>query len=153
MKVCFSGTFNVLHKGHKFLIDKAFKAAGKNGTVFIGLTKGELLEQKKILVPFNERLKALDDYLKKQGYKKQAVIVPITHKTGPAAYEDYDAIIVSPETSKNAQEINTERIKNRKKPLKIILIPHVKAEDNAPISSTRILNKEIDEDGRLLDTK
>ena len=84
---------------------------------------------------------------------KQAVIVPITHKTGPAGYGDYDAIIVSPETFENAQKINIERIKNRKKPLKIIQIPHVKAEDNLPISSTRILNKEINENGQLINTE
>jgi len=71
-------------------------------------------------------------------------------KYGPALDGEYDAIIVSPETIKNAQDLNIKRIKMKKKPLKIVEIPYVLAEDNKPISSTRILNKEIDENGRVL---
>ena len=153
MRVCFSGTFNVLHKGHKHLIDTAFKTAGENGTVFIGITKGKLLHKKKVLVPFHERLQALNKYLETRGYDKKVVIVPITHRLGPAASGDYDAIIVSPETYENAEKINRKRIKDGKKPLKIIKISYVKAEDNTPISSTRILTKEIDSDGKILNTE
>ena len=43
MKVCIGGTFNPLHKGHKLLIDKAFEVAGKQGSVFIGITTGEIV--------------------------------------------------------------------------------------------------------------
>ena len=144
MKVCFSGTFNVLHKGHKLLIDKAFQTAGKNGTVFIGVTKGKMLQKKKFLVPFNERVKAIKEYLEIKGYDKRTVIKPIFDRFGPAVYEEYDAIIVSPETFENAKYINKKRINNGKRPLKIVKIPYVLAEDNKPISSTRILNNEID---------
>jgi len=49
MKVCFSGTFNALHKGHKHLIDKAFQTAGETGMVYIGITNGEMLKRKKKL--------------------------------------------------------------------------------------------------------
>ena len=45
---------------------------------------------------------------------------------------------------------NHKRIENRKKSLKIIKIDYVLADDNKPISSTRILNKEIDEDGKVM---
>ena len=43
MKVCIGGTFNLLHKGHKLLIKKAFEVAGKNGSVLIGVTSGKLI--------------------------------------------------------------------------------------------------------------
>jgi pantetheine-phosphate adenylyltransferase len=149
MRVCFSGAFNVLHKGHKALIDQAFQAAGKNGTVFIGVTGGDLLQNKRFVIPFDERVEALKKYLAAKGYGKRTVIRAIFDKHGPAVDGEYDTIIVSPETYDNAREINILRTKNGKKPLKIIKTPHVLAEDGKPISSTRILNNEIDEHGNI----
>jgi len=150
MKVCIGGTFNVLHKGHKHLLEKAFESAGKNGTVFIGVADGEMLKKKKYVTSLDERVKVLKEYLISKGYNKHVVIKPIHDKYGLAVEGDYDAIIVSPETIINAEEINEKRINQGKKPLKIFKISHVLAEDNKPISSTRILNKEIDEEGRIL---
>ena len=74
MKVCVSGTFNILHQGHKHLLDKAFQTAGKNGIVFIGITEGKMLEKKQFRIPYNIRKNALCEYLIQQGYDKQAVI-------------------------------------------------------------------------------
>jgi pantetheine-phosphate adenylyltransferase len=78
------------------------------------------------------------------------LIKPIADKYGPSIEDDFDAIIVSPETFETAKEINLRRVEKGKKPLKIIKIPFVLAEDGKPISSTRILKKEIDENGRIL---
>lgn len=150
MKVCVSGTFNVLHRGHKILIDKAFEIAGENGTVLIGITKGEMIQIKKYRIPYSDRVNALRKYLYSKGYNKRVSIKAIYDKYGPAVHDEYDAIIVSPETIGTAQIINKLRINNRKKPLQIIEIPYVLAEDNQPISSTRILNNEIDDEGRVI---
>lgn len=150
MKVCFGGTFNILHKGHQYLIDTAFQIAGENGEVLIGLTKGPLTKNKKQLQSYNKRKEQLKIYLTKRGYISQVNIVPIKDKYGPSIEVDYDAIVVSSETRKNAEEINEIRIKNNKKLLKIIEIPLVLAEDKKPISSSRIINEEIDENGRII---
>ena len=150
MRVCIAGTFNVLHKGHKQLLQKAFEYAGENGVVYVGITDGEIALKKKHLIPFNKRVKAIDDYLFSKGYENRYTIIPIQDKIGPAADSDYDAIIVSPETYPNAQKINNKRIHIGKQPLRIIEVPHVLADDKKPISSTRILNKEIDEEGRII---
>jgi len=149
MKVCFSGTFNILHKGHKHLIDKAIEAAGEKGTLYIGITDGEILKNKEFTIPVNERINIIKKYLKSKDYDKQTIIKIIYDEFGPAVNEDYDAIIVSPETIKNAEELNKKRINTGKKPLKLIIIPHVLADDNKPISSTRIYNKEIDKKGKV----
>jgi len=150
MKVCFSGTFNVLHKGHKKLIEKAIETAGKNGIVYIGITDGEMLQKKQFLKPLNQRLEVIKKYLKAKGFDKQVVIKVIYDKYGPAIKENYDAIIVSDDTINNAEDINKKRIANGLNQLKIIKIPHVLAKDKKPISSTRVLKKEIDEEGRIL---
>ena len=150
MKICVGGTFNYIHKGHKLLLRKAFESAGKDGKIFIGLSTGNLVRNKKSTKTFKTRKKNLEKYLKESGYKNNSTIVPINSKFGLTIIEDFDAIIISPETEKIAFQINKERTSRNKKQLKIIKIPFVLAEDGKPISSTRINNKEIDENGHLL---
>ena len=151
MKVCLGGTFNYLHKGHKYLIQKAIEVAGKDGSVFIGITTKNLLKNKKGSKTFDNRKKDIEQYLLSQGYLDLTTIKPIKDKYGPTLNEDFDAIIVSPETISVAEEINLKRKQKGKKPLKIIQIPFVLAKDGEPISSTRIVNKVIDEEGNVLD--
>ena len=148
MRVCFSGTFNVLHKGHKQLIEKAFQTAGEHGKVFIGITEGKLLDNKKYKKPLSERMNTLKTYLHSKGYQDRVEIVVITGDN-LAISGDYDAMITSPETKDNAIRINEKRIEQKKKPLQLIEVPYVLAEDQKRISSTRILNKEIDEEGKI----
>lgn len=150
MKVCLGGTFDLLHKGHKKLIDKSFEIAGKNGFVFIGLSTNKITKRKKIVGTYKERQKNLQDYLFEKCFIDRALIKPISDKYGPSIEDDFDAIVVSPETFETSEEINLIRVEKGKKPLKIIKIPFVLAEDGKPISSTRILKREIDENGRIL---
>jgi len=150
MKICIGGTFDLLHKGHKKLIDKAFEKAGKNGFVFIGLTTNKMTKNKKFVKPIEERLKKLKDYLSEKCFIDRSLIKQIVDKYGPSIEGDFDAIVVSPETFKTAEEINLKRIKNGKKPLKIIKISFVLADDGKPISSTRIFKGEIDKNGHIL---
>lgn len=150
MKVCIGGSFNYLHKGHKLLIVKAFEIAGRKGTVFIGLSTGDLIKNKKSMKSLDERKNDLEKYLSKKGFIDFTTIKPINDKYGPTLEEDFDAIVVSPETINTAKEINQKREQRGKKPLEIIKIPFVLAKDGKPISSTRIINKEIDEDGNVL---
>ena len=150
MKVCFSGTFNVLHKGHKHLIEKAIQIAGEDGKVYIGISKGDLLKNKKFKKPVSERIQNLKTFLSMKGYDDRVEIKIITDKFGPAITGDYDAIITSPETKENAIKINEKRVELDNKPLEIIEIPYILAEDGKKISSTRILDHEIDEEGKKI---
>jgi len=149
MRVCIGGTFNILHKGHESLIDKAFKTAGKNGMVFIGITNGKMLNKKKNVKPFENRVKAINKYILSKGYTIYTEIKPIYNKYGPTINGEFDVIVVSTETFKTAEKINKKRIKNGKKPLIIFKIPMVLAEDKKPISATRIFNKNIDRKGKI----
>ena len=150
MKICIGGTFNILHSGHKLLIDKAFQIAGKQGSVFIGITTGKILKNKTSVESFEQRKESIEKYLREKRYIERAIIQPITDEYGPSVKREYDAIIVSPETVKTAEEINKKRRQNGKKTLEIIKIPFVLAEDGLPISSSRIKNHEIDRNGRVL---
>jgi pantetheine-phosphate adenylyltransferase len=150
MKVCIGGTFDELHKGHKFLIDKAFEIAGKKGAVFIGITSDEFIKNKGEIKQLDERIKNLETYLESKGFMKQVIVKSIDDRYGPTLEDDFDFIVVSPETFSNALDINQKRIKKGKKPLEIIKIPFINSEDGKPISSTRIRNKEIDSYGRIL---
>lgn len=150
MRICIGGTFSPLHKGHKVLIKKALETAGTEGSVFIGITTGENLVKKRDVKSFKERKKTMEQFLLEERFKGHVRIEPIYDKYGPSVEEDFDAIIVSPETLHAAEEINKKRERLHKKPLEIIQIPFVMAADNQPISSSRIKNREIDENGNIL---
>ena len=68
----------------------------------------------------------------------------------PSIYEDFDYIVVSPETLPMAEKINRLREKRNLKPLQISVIEYQLAQDNVRISSTRISEGKIDRHGRLL---
>lgn len=145
-RVVIGGTFETLHKGHLALFKKAFEL----GEVFIGLTSNELAQKhkKRKVKDFKEREKNLAAFIKKE-FSIIPKLVKIEDKFGPALKNEFDYIIVSPETYKTAILLNEEREKTGKKPLKIIKINFVLAEDGKPISDSRILAGEIDREGKI----
>lgn len=148
MKIGVGGTFNVIHKGHKLLFETAFTVGE---TVEVGLTSDEFAKSiKKVPVaPYFQRKSNLTKFL--QRYGRPFDIVMISDFKGTAATsETMEAIVVSPETRRMADEINEQRRRNGLKPLKVFCIKDVKADDSFRISSSRILKGEIDRDGRLL---
>lgn len=146
-KVIIGGTFDMLHKGHKALLRKAFEL----GEVFIGLVSDAMAKEakKREVENFEKRKKELNGFLKEE-FKINPKILEINDKFGFALKGDFDYIIVSPETYETALEINEEREKRNKKPIEIVKIDLVLAEDGKLISSNRIFNGEIDKEGKLL---
>ena len=150
-RVVIGGTFYKLHKGHRALIKKALEVGE---LIFIGLTTDEMA--KKMIKghsvgDFEERKRGLEKFLREVKALGRAQIFPINDPYGPTlVIEDFDAIVVSPETVKRAREINSLRRKNGLKPLKIVVIRMVLAEDRLPISTARILSGEITEEGEKI---
>ena len=146
MKVAIGGTFSVLHKGHRALIDKAFETGDE---VAIGLMSEEYAVKHKIKMrPLADRRSAIVEYAEAKG--KPYTIHVIDSSLGDAARDStLDAIVVSPETIGNVAIINAEREKLGLKRLMIVQIGHVLADDWCPISSTRVLDGEVDPEGRL----
>ena len=97
MKICVGGTFNYLHKGHKEILKRAFEYAGKDGKVFIGLSTGDLVKNKKNTKSFESRREKLIEYLNEKGYKNQATILSIKNKFGLTLEIDFDPGLRIPE--------------------------------------------------------
>lgn len=148
-KVAVGGTFDYLHNGHVAILSKAFEV-GERVTVGIASDHMNLRKDSVGISPLEERRKALIDFLRSKGWDKRAKVVVITDPFGPAIEDDeLEAIVVSEETRPRAEEINRIRISRRLKPLEIIQIPWVLAEDETPISSIRIRYGEMDIHGKI----
>ncbi|MDD2614958.1 MAG: phosphopantetheine adenylyltransferase [Methanosarcina sp.] len=148
-KVAVGGTFQYFHDGHAKLIEKAFEIA-EDGKVHIGLTSDEMLSKSHNIDNYNKRRALLQQHIKKMGFPAERYeIMRLNDPCGPTLEEDFDFIIVSPETYPVALKINRIREEKGKKPLEIVYVEYVMAVDGIPISSTRIAKGEIDRHGRL----
>lgn len=145
------GTFDELHRGHKVLLRTAFECGE---SVWIGLTTDEFarkLCKNHGIAPYEARLRNLVKFLEGLGVSSRARIIPLDDPYGPAASSaEIEAIVVSKETEERAREINVLRERRGLRPAEIIVIDMVLAEDQIPISTTRIKRGEIDHEGRLI---
>lgn len=143
MKIIASGTFDRLHEGHKYFLEEAFK----RGYVMIGLCADTMLTKKvraEKIYPYEKRKNDLIDYLTSKGYiyGKDYIIEEIEDKFGFADdIKDIDAILVTSEVRKNAEEINEVRKAKGWNTLDIVEVPFLKDEKGI-ISSTRLRQSE-----------
>jgi pantetheine-phosphate adenylyltransferase len=150
-EVAVGGTFDVLHRGHKALLSKAFEVGEK---VVIGLSSDEFVAKMgkpHITANFTERKKDLASYLAEMGLIDMAEIVPLKDPYGLTIKgQGLEALVVSKETAKTASSINEARQKAGIPPLEIVAVDMVQAENSTPISTTRIRRGEIDRNGHML---
>lgn len=149
--VVVGGTFEELHKGHKALLLKAFEVGNH---VIIGLSTHDLvhkLRKNHGVATYGERLGELNDFLEHHGFLSKARIVPLKTPYGITLSEGCaKALVVSRETEARAREINQKRKAKGLPPLHVIVVEMIPAENHVAISTTRIKQKEIDHEGRLL---
>jgi pantetheine-phosphate adenylyltransferase len=147
-RIAVGGTFDPLHEGHKALLAKAAELS-RGGELLVGLTSSEMVRNKSHdVAAYRQRFKDVLVFIRSQGI--EPIIVRLDDPYGPTIHEDFDYIVVSPETYPVALKINSIRRENGLEPLKIILVDYVLADDGLPISSTRIKKGEIDASGRVL---
>ncbi|HSX18597.1 MAG TPA: pantetheine-phosphate adenylyltransferase [Candidatus Saccharimonadales bacterium] len=141
------GTFDLLHAGHIALIDKAF-ALSK--LVTIGLTTDNFAKKNKSTFQnYATRLKNLKAYLASKNYLKRTKLITLEDIYGNATKDkSLDLIVVSKETSNNAEQINKARTKSKLNKLKVVIVTQVLAKDRKPINSTRIRSGEISKEGK-----
>ena len=144
------GTFDIIHAGHIALIQKAASISEK---IIIGLTSDSFIlkNDKKIINNFEQRSKNLEKIINEKFPDCSFEIAKLDDDFGPAVIEgDVDALVVSEETSKKGDILNTLRKERKLDPVEIIIVPMKMAYDGNRISSTRIRNYEIDSSGNIL---
>jgi cytidyltransferase-like protein len=147
--VATGGTFDHIHKGHEALLSKSFEVSRK---VVIGVTSDAFAahEGKAPDEGFERRVKNLEALLRREFPGREYVIAKLDDYFGPGiASPEVEAIVVSQETEKRVPIANALRAERGYPPLKVVMVDYVLAEDQKPISSTRIRDGEIDERGRV----
>lgn len=148
--VATGGTFDQFHAGHRRLLERSFELGDE---VVIGLTSDEFaLKQGKVpKQPYEQRKAELTAYIKKTFPGRRYIIAKLDDFFGPGiASKEVEALVASPETGKRVRLANKLRADRGFPPLDLVLVDWVVAEDGMPISSTRIRNGEIDEEGKLV---
>lgn len=153
MRVAVAGTFGPIHDGHRALFERAL-AAGDDG-VLVALTSDELAvetrDEPRPVPPFEERRRRLATELERlDDWGRDVEIRKLEDRHGIASDDpSIDALVVSPETADEVAAINDARHRNGLDPIEAIVVPFVRAEDGERISSTRIVQGEVDEHGAL----
>ena len=149
--VSVGGTFDVMHKGHWFLLEETFNVGER---AIVGVTTDEFvvsLKKQHETDSYENRRRDVVEFLKEKGFLERAEIVPLRDPFGPTIDSDIlEGLIVSEETEVTAEVINKMRVKQGRKPLLIFVITMVLADDGKPISSTRVRRQEVDRYGRLI---
>lgn len=147
--VALGGTFDVVHRGHLVLLEKAFSVSSK---VIIGLTSDEFASKKgkELLHSYSQRLKSLKTAIEKNFPNSQYQISKLENDFGPAVTEgSVEALVVSEETRSQGETLNKIRREKNLSLVKTIVVPMVLAKDGTNISTTRIKKSEIDIEGNL----
>jgi pantetheine-phosphate adenylyltransferase len=121
--------------------------------VIIGVSSDEFAKKrgKRLNHNFSERLENLKKMIRKEFGNVNYEIARLDGDFGPAVTSsDVGALVASHETQAKGRLLNEMRAKKGLKPVEVIAVELVKAEDGSPISSTRIRAGEIDSRGRLL---
>jgi len=149
--VAMGGTFDVLHRGHRQLLKRAFEVGRK---VMIGVSSETFvrsLHKPHKVDSYMRRERDLARLLSRLGLRSRAEIVPLQDRFGPTVTDGHiKALVVSRRTIRTAYEINAKRKARGLRPLAIFPIDLIMADDRRPISSTRIRRGRIDREGRLL---
>lgn len=143
------GTFDILHIGHKHLLQTSFQISDE---VVIGVTSDNFVNKlnKTVLNNYDVRTNNIRDFIDST-FSNKYDIYKLDDYFGPASFlENIDVIILTSENSHRLDSLNNTRQSNGLKPLHGEIIELLNAKDGLPISTTRIKKGIIDSDGNSL---
>ena len=145
VKAAVAGTFNVLHEGHKALLDHAMWIADE---LYIGITSDKMAsESRDEVVPFYLRKKAVEEYVASKN--EVAIIFEIDDIYGPPEIMDsIDTLVVSEETQENGELVSRMRVKRGLNPMKISVVNLVSDSHGRKLSATDIMKGDMSRDGK-----
>ncbi|MDA8545457.1 pantetheine-phosphate adenylyltransferase [Candidatus Poseidoniales archaeon] len=139
------GTFDRFHAGHKLLLSVAISRC-KSVEIYV---VNDILASKKsnLIQSYEDRTEKILDWLSQKSHHG-VKIFKLDDPFGPApVHKTADAIVATPETTGNCDEINRMRKSSGLAELSILEVPHMIDYSGAIISSTRIRSGAIDADG------
>lgn len=145
-KLVVGGSWRFLHAGHRYILLKAFDLGKK---VDIGVTSDRMLGKKIRKEPeqdFEQRKQRLEQFLESHALEDRAQVIEIDNIYGNAV-EEGEKLLVTPETEPGAEAINERRREQDREELEVEVLEKLEAEDGGPVSSTRIADGTIDENG------
>ena len=139
-----AGTFNILHSGHRRLIEHAFSIADE---VYVGISSDAMASSgREKVLPLYLRSAALTSYLDTLGRYRLFVIEDMY---GPDEMMDnVDVLVVSEETASNGRAVNDRRVSRGLGPMRLDVVPLVMSDDGSKVSATNILRGEYGREGR-----
>ena len=148
--VATGGTFDILHKGHYMLLQKAFEV-GRQVIIGVSSDNYATLKKKKITNEYSIRQEKLKKFIGENFNKSNYSIYQLNDFYGPTVLtKEVEAIVTTESTKENCVKINELRKSKGMPQLEIILVPLVEDKDGRVISSTRIREGEIDINGNKL---
>ncbi len=144
------GTFDRFHVGHEALLAAAFRvgrtvAVGVTTPAYLAAHRKPLAER---IQPYRTRVSAVRRYLRGAFPRRGWEVVPLTDAFGRSTGADVGALIVSEETVAGGRAVNALRRRLGRRPVPVVVVPTVRAQDLEPVSSRRIRAGTIDRNGR-----
>lgn len=142
------GTFDHFHVGHESFIESAFLTSDH---VTIGVVETPFSNAKSYsnsIESYDLRIQNISTFLNQYGYSTRSTLIPIHDIYGTTLTDQsIKTIFVTSSTAQNADLINSKRATLDLPPLKIVVVPHVKADDGQIVSSSLIRAGHLDRSG------
>jgi pantetheine-phosphate adenylyltransferase len=144
MKTICAGTFDLIHRGHRALLDVAIKMAGDD-SLCIGITVLPLHRKTHPISPFFDRLGSVYDYVNS---KVKFTMIDMDKMIPEKAYDrSLECIVCSTESYKGALKVNYARLMLDIPELLIVVVPVLYDYFGRKISTTNIYAGVIDREG------